>query len=273
MVDKLVTDDQEDMTLKLVIEASLIAAFGKLFRRIARDFRTVYSATGQVLDAEVYKPETVSILRPAYRRAGRTAGKELRDNIEITFPNDDKESVENGIDAALLGFANEESDERADIIGATTDKQLRNFTLSTIIAAALAGFSPSNTEVAKVAAERFVSGSIGRSKLIGIQEGLNSVEGARLIESNGLSQGNAEVKKNETETTPLSDALFREWVTRLDDHVRHSHQKAHGQRVFGTETPFTVGSSLLMYPGDTSLGASLEEIMGCRCFAATGIQG
>lgn len=272
MPEKIVTDEQEDLALKLTIEAALIASFGKLFRRIARDFRTVYAATGRILDAEVYEPEVVSILRPSYRRAASTAGKELRRNADVSFPADNRSEVEGGIDVSLLRFGEEESDERAGIIGETTDGKLRNFTLSAILSAALAGFFPGNEQVAVEVAKRFVADSKSRSRMIGIQESLNAVEGSRLIETNGLIEGQAAVKVGNEEPKPLDRAFFREWITRQDERVRPTHQAAHGQRVFGTTMPFRVGNSYLMYPGDTSLGASLDEIMGCRCYAATGIR-
>lgn len=273
MPEKIVTDEQEDLALKLTIEAALIASFGKLFRRIARDFRTVYAATGRILDAEVYEPEVVSILRPSYRRAASTAGKELRRNADVSFPADNRSEVEGDIDVSLLRFGEEESDERAGIIGETTDGKLRNFTLSAIVSAALAGFFPGNEQVAVEVAKRFVADSKSRSRMIGIQESLNAVEGSRLIETNGLIEGQAAVKVGNEEPKPLSLALFREWVARVDDweNVRRTHKAAHGQRVPGAGTPFVVGNSYLMYPGDTSLGASLDEIMGCRCYAATRI--
>lgn len=268
MPEQVITDESEDMKLKLSLEAGLIVAFGKLFRRIASDYRTVYEAVGQVIDAAVYTPEVIGILRPNYRRAGEKTGFEIRKNADLIYP-DNQQDVENGIDLSLLRFAESEPEERAPIISETTNGQLNDFTFAAIAEAALNGESPTNEQIAKEASSRFANRIPGRSAVIAISETLNATEGPRLIEANGLSDASVSVKIEDAESVLLSRALFREWLTRLDERVRATHKAAHGQRVRGAAAPFMVGSSLLMYPGDTSLGASMREIAGCRCFAAT----
>jgi len=54
------------------------------------------------------------------------------------------------------------------------------------------------------------------------------------------------------------------WQTMGDGKVRDKHKMANGQTVKLTE-PFFVGGELLKYPGDMSLGASLGNIINCRC--------
>lgn len=58
---------------------------------------------------------------------------------------------------------------------------------------------------------------------------------------------------------------FKIWVTMGDNRVRKTHRAANGQRVLDSQ-PFEVGSSLLKYPADGSLGASVAEIINCRCY-------
>lgn len=55
------------------------------------------------------------------------------------------------------------------------------------------------------------------------------------------------------------------WSATGDDRTRHSHQAINGQkRAFGE--PFeTPSGALMLFPGDTSLGAPPEETIGCRC--------
>lgn len=57
---------------------------------------------------------------------------------------------------------------------------------------------------------------------------------------------------------------MKQWLTILDGRERKTHNIADGE-IAPVEEPFSVGDSLLMYPKDTSLGASPEEIIGCRC--------
>lgn len=57
---------------------------------------------------------------------------------------------------------------------------------------------------------------------------------------------------------------FKEWKTMEDPRVRHSHVKVDNTKI-GIFEHFNVGSSQMMFPRDTSLGADAEEIVNCRC--------
>lgn len=57
---------------------------------------------------------------------------------------------------------------------------------------------------------------------------------------------------------------FHQWLTMKDERVRPTHV-AVDDEVLPINEPFVVGGSLLMYPGDTSLGADPSEIVNCRC--------
>lgn len=58
--------------------------------------------------------------------------------------------------------------------------------------------------------------------------------------------------------------MYKEWLAMLDEKTRETHAMADGQKV-DIDTPFVVGDSLMMFPTDTSLGASPQEIINCRC--------
>lgn len=57
---------------------------------------------------------------------------------------------------------------------------------------------------------------------------------------------------------------YKEWLAMLDEKTRETHAMADGQKV-DIDTPFIVGDSLMMFPTDTSLGATPQEIINCRC--------
>lgn len=67
--------------------------------------------------------------------------------------------------------------------------------------------------------------------------------------------------------TLLLTNVKKTWLTMGDNRVRKIHKVANGQTVLDT-LPFKVDKELLMYPGDGSLGASLKNLIGCRCWAA-----
>lgn len=52
------------------------------------------------------------------------------------------------------------------------------------------------------------------------------------------------------------------WSTMLDERVRDWHQEAEGQER-RVDQPFDVGGEQLRFPGDTSLGASLRNVINC----------
>lgn len=57
---------------------------------------------------------------------------------------------------------------------------------------------------------------------------------------------------------------LKQWITMRDKKVRETHRAVDGKKIPISE-PFSVGGSLLLYPRDSSFGASSSEIVGCRC--------
>ena len=62
----------------------------------------------------------------------------------------------------------------------------------------------------------------------------------------------------------LHQTAEKRWTTMLDNLVRPAHVLAEGQ-IQPIQSPYTVGGELLMHPKDTSLGATLGNVMYCRC--------
>jgi len=62
-----------------------------------------------------------------------------------------------------------------------------------------------------------------------------------------------------------AEAVKREWDSAGDSRVRWSHRRLDGQQV-GLDEPFVSPTGAhMMHPGDTSLGASADEVIMCRC--------
>jgi hypothetical protein len=62
----------------------------------------------------------------------------------------------------------------------------------------------------------------------------------------------------------VGQSLDKRWIATLDQKTRPEHVKAHGQKV-PQNSLFTVWGEHLMYPGDTGHGASLKNVIRCRC--------
>lgn len=58
---------------------------------------------------------------------------------------------------------------------------------------------------------------------------------------------------------------FKTWASMGDNKVRESHRAVDGLTI-PIDQPFELVGGLMMYPRDDSLGASDEEINGCRCW-------
>lgn len=56
----------------------------------------------------------------------------------------------------------------------------------------------------------------------------------------------------------------KQWITMRDKRVRHTHAEVDGETV-GIEEVFLVGTSMMLFPKDDSLGAAAKEIINCRC--------
>lgn len=57
---------------------------------------------------------------------------------------------------------------------------------------------------------------------------------------------------------------YKRWVTENDEKVRETHKRVHNE-VIPIQEAFLVGNSLMLFPKDTSFGASGEETVNCRC--------
>ena len=58
--------------------------------------------------------------------------------------------------------------------------------------------------------------------------------------------------------------VWKKWVATQDDRTRDAHRDMDGVEVPYDE-PFVVDGEEMMYPGDTSLGASAGNVINCRC--------
>jgi len=78
------------------------------------------------------------------------------------------------------------------------------------------------------------------------------------------------IMENIEEGLITKDMVTKYWSNSGDERVRLSHvnlgAKYNKQNAIGFDEPFeTFTGSKLLYPGDTSLGANLREIIHCRC--------
>lgn len=93
------------------------------------------------------------------------------------------------------------------------------------------------------------------------EEYIYSLERARNAARNEV---NKVMNKKRHEDYLLTGHREHQWITILDGRERDTHSAAAFQ-IQPIEAPFIVGGYKMMHPGDTSLGAPMEEIINCRC--------
>jgi len=104
--------------------------------------------------------------------------------------------------------------------------------------------------------------------LIATTEVQTAAEGAKSIEALVYS----EELQDLVDTGAAKVERRKEWNTQGDEKVREAHVLADLQEVDADE-PFIVDGESLMFPSDTSLGASAGNTINCRCSAMYYIDG
>lgn len=80
----------------------------------------------------------------------------------------------------------------------------------------------------------------------------------------GTDESNTIYNYESYKTAIDNGCTMKEWISERDERVRKTHLDADGSIVEIGE-PFVVGTSLMMFPKDSSLGADASEIANCRC--------
>lgn len=83
---------------------------------------------------------------------------------------------------------------------------------------------------------------------------------------NALRSGQWQSVTQAAEASDIQQETIKTWDATGDSKTREDHAFADGQER-AMDEPFNVGGSLLMYPGDPSLGASAAQTIRCRCQA------
>lgn len=99
--------------------------------------------------------------------------------------------------------------------------------------------------------------------------GMNRASAVRAARTGITAAQNAGRMDSYIAAEKMGIQIKRRWVCTKDARTRLDHGMADGQIVVGTEKPFKVGGELMMFPGDTSMGASGWNIYNCRCTTRT----
>ena len=278
---------------KLRLEALVKPGIRKIFARVADDFSVSVGRTGQPQEIGRYRTSFESLLEDHYRRVQKAfSGAILLHNGVSTYvelrnklaKKDEEEShIKEQIWAIFLLWDEQHAPVQADIIARTTAKDMDDAIDQARQALREEGKPTDKRSIAATATAILKRILRGRVDLIAVTETQTAAETTKAIEAStaarvlipGIPVPRDIVPIIEPTTpvpgagpriTPQSATLKKSWITLRDKRVRPTHHDAHGQTRPINEA-FNVGSSRMMYPGDTSLGAPVREIAHCRCSA------
>jgi len=261
---------QETDEQKLVFEKSLARSVLALLNKIADDFRILYTATGEIINASEYQEELTTILRTSYRRVSEYFKNDYKRLLQesIDAGNEDlkpvletRNSLTDEINATILLLILGRAKSQAKIITETTNEIMTNSVTSVINDAVSNNIRLTNAETAKQAQDKIKERNPGRSELIAETETQAVAEESKFTEAQRL---NDELKKNRV----VQQVIEKEWMTMGDQMVRAAHARANGQKR-AIQEPYIVGGEMLRFPGDMSLGASIWNVVRCRCISLT----
>lgn len=252
-----------DTAKKFKLERAFIRQLKPYFRRIAKDAATEYRRSGTIITLDSAQAELNVMLRAHYRRVQNKFKKTLQNetfkshNIQLIHF---KQDLNTDVEADLAQYRVDTSNQQAPTITGTTEKDLNESFLATIVAFSENNIRPTNAQVALAASVEFNRHSQGRTETISETETQNSAEDTKSVEAAAIIAAGIVIAG-----TPVNSGnVIKTWSSLLTDTTRASHAAADDQQQPESQ-PFIVQGQFLKYPGDRSLGASLNNVINCHC--------
>lgn len=266
------TDDQE--ALKRRLEEQFIPSALAILNRIARDWASVYSVTGDTISIDAYLSDITSLLSQHYTSVSRVfegvASEDLGQEVTTQSGNvQAPASIRPELNAAMIEWIRERAPDQAQFIAETTYKTIETEIQSATQQLEGEGIEPTALLLAPLVRRALLERNIGRVETIAMFETQNVAEMQKLAEVRALTgqQPIEGVSVPAPDSAPLDGVTtFKTWRTVGDGKVRPEHRRAGGQKVDVNDS-FSVGGQKMKYPSDTSLGASLSNTINCRCTA------
>lgn len=240
-----------DLALKIRLERGLALETRKFLRVILAEFKLRYMQQEEIVNVNNYEPELIGVLRNHYRKVMAVFSGIDREAIKSM---EKKDLIEDETIKALSEFIFVHSELQAKVILKTVKNELDTAIFKYVEESITNAKQPDPAYIADLVYKDFARKISGKADLIALTETQALAEKTKQVEYDQIAQSG----------DPTSDLYVKQWVAILDDRTRPWHAAADGQRVAINE-PFVVKGERLMYPGDDSLGVSLDNIINCRC--------
>jgi len=248
---------RKEHAIKLGFELDLTKKAQPLFRSYVKQFHKAISQSGALASTDILQQNMKDALSTHYDEV--TARFSQRAVNQIGKP-DNHELILNSINSANSIHNELRANDSSTIIAQTTTKDA-NLAIHQAKQEALAkGEAITNRTLANRASLKLKQKITGRINTISATETQNPAENAKQTEMDFLDHHDAEIDGEKI----AEKQKQKEWVAILDNVTRLDHAEADGQ-IVDFDEPYEVAGEPLMYPGDTSLGASIENWINCRC--------
>ena len=262
----------QQLAKKLKLEAQVSPKLTKFFREISRSITPILRVTGSVPSRVGFKDDLVEILRKHYINTAKEFKGDVVTEITRSLPIDVEtkqdtieaamEESEAILDEALVGIIALRAPRQADFILRTTEKELNQSLEKITIDAAKEGETLTMAERGRRTARDFNNKIPAKVETISTLETQAMAEDTKFTEAEVLRATGAVIGG-----ISVALAMNKEWNTILDEKTRDFHAIVDGQKR-NLVRPFIVKGQMLKVPGDTSLGASLDNVINCRCAAS-----
>lgn len=256
----------QDFAVKMKLERTFRPEVRSIFGRMLKSFAATVARTGSPPSATVFRPEWEGAIRKQFDRTQKKfTGTVIELNgksLDILSIKQDEEEGESVFPFALLAWSDKNAPKDADQITATNQK---NYDDSVSQARTILQQEEEfgNRDLALAAS------AILRRKLNGRTESIVSFETQSSAESTKLIEAEVAAGIEPSVLAPPGFVLItalKVWRTVGDNKVRDIHKIVNGQ-IRKITVPFDVNGQQLMNPGDTSLGATADNVVNCRCSA------
>jgi len=274
------TQARSDLRDKIKLEKDFIRKLTTLNNKIVKKTVLDFGRDGVVLNAREFEPELSDLLENQYDRTSKVFSDQIRE-----FLPEDLESTEEEdslITEALILFFAARLIDQSQIITRTNQRDISQSIVSSdrqLQELGKPGEVVSNRQVAQVAGTLLRRKLKGRTGTIATTEVQVAAETSKATETSILTRNKLSlprpvlaIPRPQVVVPELPIGLTppkvqKEWVTAGDEVVRmspFSHVAADGDKV-NIDESFSVSGQLLRIPGDTSQGASLGNVINCRC--------
>lgn len=264
-------DAQSQDDMDMAFEKSMQRKLNSLVNTVVNDFAILYATTGTIVNTDNYKNEIEAIFRQTYRKVNAEFSMVFENDLieeqakaktesrkkELSTVIGLRNKTEPIILASLIAWSHTQAPAQSGFVVDTWNKIINKNVNDTTAQNILDEKPTDNATIAKATKAPLKDELKTHNEVVSMQEVQTATENAKHTEV-------VELNKSIIDEGSIQKRIEKTWITMGDLNVRDTHARANNQRR-ELNDPFLVGGEFLRYPKDTSLGASLGNVINCRC--------